>query len=526
MYNGQPLTDQQALPEFGASANRLCVESPMMGVAIGPSEDTPGSFGQTVNGNYGFTTSKINLYPATDTVHNPGGLALYAPLPVGTAQDLRPDDYIVSVDIPSNPVGGKPMYQATAEQDVNVFNGDNYLPQQNYPPTTLAAANDPAGPPPATPTPPTQPPTQTAGIISACVGALHNVKVTNPAFLAGGGSPFEGQDRPSCADKLVTVRSGQATAPNFNLFTDVPLPTHFWGLTLNDLGLTLDKRSVNYGEAQGLPHVPVGLYDSFGRLSHTTHTDFNGLYEALVPSTDTFNCPVPAGPCPNMYRFVGNDPGQPGALNSDYNPRFRTIATNFQAWPGLYTVTDEAPTQVAATVLAPGTTSANPTMCDLGATSPQVFSVDRPFVRQGTVGDTREVTVKGIGFGASAGTLMLNGTSTPATSWTDTQVVFTVPATLPSSVRPLLGSLALSIKAGNGLSTYNGLTIQVLDPMTASVPGSTATNPRVAQVGPGQTHASIQAALEVAKPTAGTGWWWSGLARRPATTRAGSTPRT
>ena len=509
MFNGQPLTDQQALPEFGATANRMCVEAPMMGVAIGPSDDTPGSFGQTVNGNYGFATSKINLYPSTDTVHNPGGLALYAPLPVGTEQDLRPDDYIVSVDIPASPVGGKPMYKATSETDVNVFDGVSYLPQQNYPPATPAAANDPAGPPPATPDPPSQPPSQQAGIISPCAGALHNVHVTNPAFLAGGGSPFEGQDRPSCADKLVTVRSGQATAPNFNLFTDVPLPTHFWGLTLNDLGLTLDKRSVNYGEAQGLPYVPVGLYDSFGRLSYTTHTDFNGLYEALVPSTDTFNCPVPAGPCPNMYRFVGNDPGQPGALNSDYNPRFRTIATNFQGWPGLYTVTDEAPTQVAATVLAPGTTSANPTMCDLGAASPQVFSVDRPFVRQGTVGDTRAVTVKGIGFGAAAGTLMLNGTSVPTTSWTDTQVAFTVPATVagPLGPIPLLGPLALSIKATNGLSTYNGLTIQVLDPVTASVPGSTATNPRIAQVGPGQAYASIQAALEVAKPATARRYW-------------------
>ena len=50
------------------------------------------------------------------------------------------------------------------------------------------------------------------------------------------------------------------------------------------------------------------------------------------------------------------------------NAPFRTIATNFQAWPGLYTVTDEAPTQVAATALAPDTTTVNPTQCDLGAT--------------------------------------------------------------------------------------------------------------------------------------------------------------
>ena len=516
-FNGTPLTDQQALPEFGASANRLCVESPMMGVAIGPSDDTPGNFGQTVNGNYGFTTSKINLYPATDLVHNPDALALYAPLPVGQQQDLRPDDYIVSVDIPRNPVGGKPMYKATSEEDVNVFDGVSYLPQQNYPPATPAAADNAAPAPRATPTQPSQPPSQQAGIISACVGALHNVKVTNPAFLAGGGSPYEGMDRPSCADKLVTVRSGQATAPNFNLFTDVPLPTHFWGLTLNDLGLTLDKRSVNYGEAQGLPFVPVGLYDSFGRLTYTTHTDFNGLYEALVPSTDTFNCPVPAGPCPNMYRFVGNDPGQPGAQNSDYNPRFRTIATNFQGWPGLFTVTDEAPTQVAATVLAPDTTVVNPTMCDLGATSPQVFSVDRPFVRQNTPADSRVVTVKGIGFGAATGDLMLNGTSVPTTTWTDTEVVFTVPATVlptapptvPGSVVPipLLGPAALSIKASNGLSTYNGLTIQVLDALVATTAGLNPTNPKLAEVGPDSPFKTIQAALEAAKPNSARKYW-------------------
>ena len=193
MYNGQPLTDQQALPEFGATKNRLCVEAPMMGVAVGPSDDTPGAFGQTVNGNYGFG-------------------------------DLAAGDYIVSVEMPKDPVDGKPMYQVTKEEDVNVFDGDTYLPQENFPPRTPAAANDPAGPGDVSPTPPSQPPSQAAGIISPCVGPLHKVKVTNEAFLAGGGSPFEGYDQPLCSDKLVTVRTGQATAPNFNLFTPVPHP--------------------------------------------------------------------------------------------------------------------------------------------------------------------------------------------------------------------------------------------------------------------------------------------------------------
>ncbi len=510
MYNGDPLTDQQALPESGAAANRMCVEAPMMGVAVGPSDATPGAASQTVNGNYGFATSTINLY-APGNPKNPApnrDLPLYADLgPAGYQdEDLPALDYIVSVDIPNDPVDGRPMYKVTSEEDVNVFDGDSYLPQQNYPPTTPAAANDPAGPPKANPLPPTQPPSQQAGIISPCTGALHTVKVTNPAFLAGGGSPFEGQDRPSCQDKLVTVRTGQATAPNFNLFTDVPLPTHFWGLTLNDLGLTLDKRSVNYGEAQGLPFVPVGLYDWAGRLVDTTHTDFNGLYEALEPSTDTFNCPVPAGPCPNMYRFVGNDPGQPGALNQDYNPRFRTIATNFQGWPGLFTVTDEAPTQVATTALAPDTTVANPTMCDLGPKAPQLLAVDRPYVRQSTPADDRVVTITGTGFGDTPGTLNLRGKPVAVSSWTDGKIGFTVPDAGATSMFAA-GPAAISITRADGVSSYNGLTLQVLDKVSAKVPGTSATNPLLAEVGPGKPFSTVQAALEKANPTSAKKFW-------------------
>ena len=55
-----------------------------------------------------------------------------------------------------------------------------------------------------------------------------------------------------------------------------------------------------------------------------------------------------------MYRSSATTLASPGHLNADYNPRFRTIAATFQGWPGLYTVTDEAPTQVANTVPAPG----------------------------------------------------------------------------------------------------------------------------------------------------------------------------
>ncbi|MEP7088803.1 MAG: hypothetical protein ABI776_01745, partial [Nocardioidaceae bacterium] len=363
-------------------------------------------------------------------------------------------------------------------------------------------ANVPAGATP-TPTPPSQPPSQQAGIISPCAGALHTVKVTDQAFLDGGGSPFEGLDRPSCADKLVTVRGGQTTAPNFNLFTDVPLPTHFWGLTINDLGLTLDKRSMQYGEALGLPNVPMGLYDWSGRLLDTTHTDFNGFYEALEPSTDTFNCPVPAGPCPNMYRFTGNDPGSQDHPNADYNPRYRTISTNFQAWPGLYTVTDTAPTQVATTALTPGSTAVNLTQCDLGSSWPQLYAVDRPYVRQGTPSDTRSVKIKGVNFGTTKGTLKVGSTTLAAaavTAWTDTSITFTVPASVPLGAQ----TVAITRSGTGGLSSVNTLTLQVLGAATTT---NSATNPKLAEVGPGKQFGTVQAALQAANPTSTNKFW-------------------
>jgi hypothetical protein len=506
-YTGAPLTDQLALPEFGEAADRACVEAPMMGVAIGPSDKTPGEAGQTVNGNYGFSTSKLNLFAPGDP-RNPAPdhqLAQYADLAAAgyPEQDLVPGDYLVAVEIPDNPVGGGKMYKATSEEDVNVFDGDGYLPQENMASITPAVAGDPPGPPAPEVTPPSQDPSQTGGIVSPCAGSLHTVDVNadnNPNFADGGGSPFQGQDRPSCETKLITVRGGQTTAPNFNLFTAVPIPTHFWGLTINDLGLSLDKRSVEYGEAQGLPFVPMGLYDWAGRLLDTVHTDFNGFYEALEPSTSTYNCPVPAGPCANMYRFTGNDPGTPDHPNPDYNPRFRTISANFQGWPGLYTVTDTAPTQVATTALTPGSTAVNPTQCDLGSSWPQLLSTDRPWVRLGDSAANRTVTLNGFGFG-SAGTLRLNNSTVSTSTWTDTQVVFTV----PSNAAPGPATVELT-RASNGLKTVNGLTVQLLNGSAASAGGS-ANNPRLAEVGPGKPYPTVQAALEAARPTSANRYW-------------------
>ncbi len=529
-WDGSERTGLGFIPASGLAANKTCVESPAMGVQVRPADTTQDAWGQTVNGNYGFADSDLNLYLPGDP-DNPGypegyaaahpdecaniatpevtcapganDLPLYADLAAYgyDPQALTPDDYVVAVDIPDNPVGGGKMYQVTREQDVNVFDGDSYLPSENFPVT-----NDPTTNPPVinggNTDAPTEPPTQGGGLgLSPCIGADQTVDVTNPNFLDNGGSPFQGQARPLCDEKLVTLRGQSAVAPTFTMFTQTPLPTHFWGLTINDLGLTWDKRSIQYGEAQGIPGVPMGIYDFSGRLIDTVKTDFNGFYEAIEPSTSSYNCPTPAGPCAGMYRFVGNDPGQPGAPNANYNPRYRTIATNFQAYPGLFTVTDTAPTQTGAVAITPGTTTPVPVNCAVSATTPEVFAVDKVVVKGSDGTAARTVTVNGQGFGTfTSGSrvelVRTDGTvinATSVSSWTGTQIKFVVPNTV-SIILPLYGPLQLRIRNASGNYSSSAVTIHETRGLLY--------DPAVREVGPGKTFATIQAAIANGVPAA------------------------
>ena len=233
-------------------------------------------------------------------------------------------DYLVDVEIPDDAYG-RPIYTVTKEEDINIAEGDEIIPQV---------------PPPA------------------CVGPLHTVDVANdgstdnyPAvtlpngivvppstpvdnatFLDIGGSPYEGQQTPGCGMKLVPLANGRSIVPTFNVFTNVPIPGRFWGLLVDDLNFSSDPQSLLFGEKQGIAFAPVGIYDYANRLVYTTESDYNGLFDVLLPSTNRISCPTPSGVCPNLYRLVGNDPGVPGALNPNYRPEFRTIAAEFEAF--------------------------------------------------------------------------------------------------------------------------------------------------------------------------------------------------
>ena len=229
----------------------------------------------------------------------------------------------------------------------------------------------------------------------------------NPTFVDLGGSPYEGQPKQRCDTKLVELNNGKSVVPMFNIFTDVPLPSRMRGLIIDDVNFSADIKSTAYGEKAGVPFAPIGIYDFSNRLMTTIESDYNGFYDVLMPSTNQINCPTPSGVCAGMYRFVGNDPGVPGHLNPNYNPRYRVIGTEFEAMPGMTMPTDLAPTQVGVAIGQPGTGQANVVTCPIAATAPQLFAVTRPYAN-GTGGS---FGIDGTGFGATAGSVMLDGTS-------------------------------------------------------------------------------------------------------------------
>ncbi|HMN26780.1 MAG TPA: hypothetical protein PKE45_01405, partial [Caldilineaceae bacterium] len=373
--DGNPLVngvDERVLPTGSDTPGNeeQCLEGPLMGVQFGAYAEGQGTpdanFGAAVDGNYGFG----------DGCFGPGGYEPAANDGQGGCADgsdptpLKAGDYLVKVNIPTDALD-RPLYKLTREEDINIANGDQIIPQV---------------PPPA------------------CAGALHTVDVAgygtdnyqatnpapgitvppstptdNPTFVDIGSSPYEGMAKPLCDTKLVQLSNGKSIAPSFNFYTDVPLPGRFWGLLVDDLNFSSDPKSLLFGEKAGIPFGPVGIYDFANRLVATTESDFNGLFDVLLPSTNRISCPTPSGVCANVYRFVGNDPGIPGRLNPNYKPEFRTIAAEFEAFPGLLVPADLAPTQVGVTVQLPGG-QANTVSCALDTVTPQLLRVSQPYV--------------------------------------------------------------------------------------------------------------------------------------------------
>jgi hypothetical protein len=448
-----------------------CIEAPLTGVAFGIGTDNAAIHpAQTVDGNY------------TLTPPNPG-------------------DWIVKMDVPVDQVigDGRALFKVTSENDVNNFpTPSKFVPQGG---DNSAVA----WPPVLTPSPVQMTPgdyqenprTSANGPDPICAGS--GLVVTgNDILQANGGSPLWGQARHSCDTKLIHTQAGQSVAPNFHVYTDVPIPTKFSGYITDDASVSTNPKTTFYGEVAGVANLPIGIYDWTGRMVHHVDSDYNGVWEVLLPSSDV-KCPTPSRFCPTVYRFVGNDPGQPGQANANHDPNYRVIAANFNAWPGMFSPADVAPTRNVTQILGPPGQFATNVTCTPQAVDPQVYAVSQPYLDTGR-GPQLAVRVQGLGFGAARGTLALvglNGVVHPmgaVTTWNDREIDATI-----DSAGLVGGAYRLEVTTSTGARTVNGVGFTIL---------KDTYRPPVLEVGPGRTYDptgdvhAVQHALDAAARTA------------------------
>jgi malectin (di-glucose binding ER protein)/Big-like domain-containing protein len=371
-----------------------------------------------------------STYPCADSAR--------VPLVAGT--------YITHVLMPKNS-SNQTLYHIVREEDVNVDLGDQFEPQIPPPP---------------------------------CTGDMHTVSI-DPAVMPRG-SPYNGQSMPLCDKKLIVLQNKQNANADFFVMTnfkngdDVQPPGRLIGLVTDDVYFDRDIQSIWYGEARAVGNMPIGIRDYAGRLLTTIKTDLNGAFEVLLPSTQTFNCPIPQGPCPGMYMVIVNDPGDPSAPNGNYNPNYRTEQLAWDVWPGNTTQLDIPAIPVSGT------------KCLLTEGTPELLQVSKPHVSGADTGTARQITISGDFFGTSAGrvtlddTLARQGQSTRnltvgnggIVTWENRRIVIQVPV---ASDTFLPGPKQLLIKGSNGLRSPNGITVHVRGTV-----GTTTYNPTIVNV--------------------------------------------
>jgi hypothetical protein len=514
-YNGADITSQFS-PKIGPN----CLEVPLTG-----NQTKEGAF----DGGYAFADYCPGGYDlAADDGTCVGGTDP-EPLVAGTyiTHAVMPQDTADTRDCnPANPNGFKNvsdahgavpgggqgcLYHIVREEDVNVDLGNQFAPQIPPPP---------------------------------CAGDLHVIdqSTLTPRSVFYTGDQATSPSQPLCDKRLVELQNGQNANADFFLMTnfrtdpngtvadvrtgDVPEPGRLVGQVFNDIYFERNPESPWYGEPRPIAGIPVGIYARVDtvcpdggtncptpninapydpnrwRLLKTVTTSADGSFEALVPSTETFNCPIPQGPCPGMYLIMVDDPGTKANPNPTFDPNLLVATTPAEAWPGLTTQLDLPLDPISGTgcdfSLLPNETA---------STTPELLQVSRPYVLASNTGTARQITISGdfIGPagppGAAGGHVNLTDDRTGAVttltranggvvSWTpgsgstpDT-IVIQVPALNTGSFRPGPKQLTIVGATSNGgESSVNGITVHVLG--SNGVGGNLVTyNPPIVPVAP------------------------------------------
>jgi hypothetical protein len=536
-FTGADITDQ-----FNPDIGQNCLEVPLAG-----QHTKEGAF----DGGYAFANYCPDGYDLAAGACADGSAPDEHPLVAGDyivhaimpkdGNDSRPCNATDETQRVTEPHGTVPgggngcLYRIVREEDVNVDLGNQFGPQIPPPP---------------------------------CNGDDH---VIDKSTLTPRSNFFPVADAhaPLCDKHLVVLQNQQNANADFFMMTnfrtdpngedpadnrtgDVEEPGRVVGQVFNDIYFDRNQMSNWYGEPRPIANIPVGIYarvdtvcsgggtdcttpnvnapftrDNW-RLIKTVNTSADGAYEALLPSTETLNCPIPQGPCPGMYIAVVDDPGTKAAPNPNYDPNLLTANTPFEVWPGL---TDQLDTPVDP---ISGTACQDPAGA-AGGIAPDPSDPARPELLQVTTpvvgpSGSRQVTIQGdfIGIagasGATGGRVTLTDVRTGdvttltranggITSWTpgsgstpDT-IVINVPAINTLTFRPGPKQLAIitanTNPGGGGVSSVNGITIHVRG-SNGTGTNLVSYNPPVVNVAPpppvGTNPTALQDAISGATP--------------------------
>ncbi len=374
-----------------------------------------------------------------------------------------------------------------------------------------------------------------------CVGQMRIV----PDFLslftdAQQIAPFAGASRHLCDRKEVTLEDQMQAKADFFIFTPTPKASKFTGMILDDLSAEFNTSAPDFGEKFAVPFLPVSFRDFNGIEVNRIYADQFGTYNGLVYSTFDVNPPNPTGYAPNMMITCMNDPGPitdhrvgsktfgQSITDPMYNPQYSNFCYTLPFMPGTTAYLDTPVLPTAA--FAAGY---NPVDCAYPDATPAIARVDGsdaqfgPWLSAGGSGKTLTITALGdvsvpnnayagpstsssglanqatitrhYGFGGqctsltatckAVSTVKLGNTTLGIQSWTDAQIVATVPAAAATG--------ELSIIAGNGKTSVDTVTVTIETkvPTYVNPPAPTAGTPE------GLAH-PIQDAIDAARPGA------------------------
>jgi len=355
-------------------------------------------------------------------------------------------------------------------------------------------------------------------------------------------APFAGATRPLCDRKEVTLANQMSVRVKFPIFTSTHIAAKYTGVITDDMTSEFDPFAPQFGEKFAPPNMPISTKDYLGNELSRVYSDHWGVYDGLTFSSWAVNPPNITGYSPSMQTQCMNDPGPIldtrtgsatyGQLITDplFNPAYSDFCYEQPYMPGLTVYGD---TPVVPTQAFVGAAYNNPD-CSYPDATPGIKEVDGdgigPWVSRSGVtltitalGDQQvsnsayagpsanslpfnlKTITRHYGFGAqclspTAGSTTCNTLSSvtiggrPATidSWSDTQILVTVPTGVPDCAvqqqAQYGGSTAqcgqLFISAGNGR--------QSIDTVSVTIGGKLPTHVSAT--------ASIQSAIDAAAP--------------------------